>query len=222
MLKSLIAYLDSIKSRDPAAHSRWEVLIYPGLWALALHRLAHWLYGGRLYFLARLINHWSRLMTSIDIHPGAVIGRNFFIDHGFTVIGETAEIGDNVTIYQCVTLGGTNPSDGIAGKRHPTIGDNVVIGSGAQVLGPILVGADARIGANAVVTKDVVPGSTMVGIPARAVLYDATESQPGFIPYGTPCSEISDPVLARLCELEREIAELRAKRGGAQPKAKSA
>ena len=222
MLKSLIAYLDSIKSRDPAAHSRWEVLIYPGLWALALHRLAHWLYGGRLYFLARLINHWSRLMTSIDIHPGAVIGRNFFIDHGFTVIGETAEIGDNVTIYQCVTLGGTNPSDGIAGKRHPTIGDNVVIGSGAQVLGPILVGADARIGANAVVTRDVAPGTTMVGIPARAVLYDATESQPGFIPYGTPCSEISDPVLARLCELEREIAELRAKRGGAQPKAKSA
>ena len=222
MLKGLIAYLDSIKSRDPAAHSRWEVLIYPGLWALALHRLAHWLYGGRLYFLARLINHWSRLMTSIDIHPGAVIGRNFFIDHGFTVIGETAEIGDNVTIYQCVTLGGTNPSDGIAGKRHPTIGDNVVIGSGAQVLGPILVGADARIGANAVVTRDVAPGTTMVGIPARAVLYDATESQPGFIPYGTPCSEISDPVLARLCELEREIAELRAKRGGAQPKAKSA
>lgn len=222
MLKGLIAYLDSIKSRDPAAHSRWEVLIYPGLWALALHRLAHWLYGGRLYFLARLINHWSRLMTSIDIHPGAVIGRNFFIDHGFTVIGETAEIGNNVTIYQCVTLGGTNPSDGIAGKRHPTIGDNVVIGSGAQVLGPILVGADARIGANAVVTRDVAPGSTMVGIPARAVLYDATESQPGFIPYGTPCSEISDPVLARLCELEREIAELRAKRGGAQPKAKSA
>ncbi len=222
MLKGLIAYLDSIKSRDPAAHSRWEVLIYPGLWALALHRLAHWLYGGRLYFLARLINHWSRLMTSIDIHPGAVIGRNFFIDHGFTVIGETAEIGDNVTIYQCVTLGGTNPSDGIAGKRHPTIGDNVVIGSGAQVLGPILVGADARIGANAVVTRDVAPGTTMVGIPARAVLYDATESQPGFIPYGTPCSEISDPVLARLCELEREIAELRAKRGGAQPNAKSA
>ena len=222
MLKGLIAYLDSIKSRDPAAHSRWEVLIYPGLWALALHRLAHWLYGGRLYFLARLINHWSRLMTSIDIHPGAVIGRNFFIDHGFTVIGETAEIGDNVTIYQCVTLGGTNPSDGIAGKRHPTIGDNVVIGSGAQVLGPILVGADARIGANAVVTRDVAPGTTMVGIPARAVLYDATESQPGFIPYGTPCSEISDPVLARLCELEREIAELRAKRGVAQPKAKSA
>ncbi|MEO5808502.1 MAG: serine O-acetyltransferase EpsC [Sphingomicrobium sp.] len=222
MFNGLIAYLDSVKSRDPAAHSRWEVLIYPGAWALMLHRLAHWLYGGRLYFLARLVNHWSRLVTSIDIHPGAVIGRNFFIDHGFTVIGETAEIGDNVTIYQCVTLGGTNPSAGIGGKRHPTVGDNVVIGSGAQVLGPIVVGVNARIGANAVVTRDVVPGSTMVGIPAKAVLYDATESQPGFIPYGTPCSEISDPVLARLCELEREIAELRAKRGGGQPKAKSA
>lgn len=222
LLNGLIAYLDSVKSRDPAAHSRWEVLIYPGAWALILHRLAHWLYGGRLYFLARVVNHWSRLMTSIDIHPGAAIGRNLFIDHGFTVIGETAEIGDNVTIYQCVTLGGTNPSDGVGGKRHPTISDNVVIGSGAQILGPIVVGADARIGANAVVTKEVAPGTTMVGIPAKAVLYDATESQPGFIPYGTPCSEISDPVLARLCELEREIAELRVKRGGAAPKAKSA
>lgn len=223
MLSALTGYLDSIKARDPAARSRWEILTYPGVWALAFHRVAHWLYGGELYFLARFVNHFARLLTTIDIHPGAKIGRDFFIDHGFTVIGETAEIGDNVTIYQCVTLGGTNPSDGIPGKRHPTIADHVVIGSGAQVLGPILVGEGARIGANSVVTKEVAPGATMVGIPARAVLVDATDMSAGFMPYGTPCSEISDPVLARLCELEREIAALRAKhKGSSAPRSKSA
>ena len=219
---ALLEYLDSVKARDPAARSRWEVLLYPGAWALAFHRVAHWLYGGRLYFLARLVNHLGRLLTAIDIHPGAVIGRNFFIDHGFTVIGETVEIGNDVTIYQNVTLGGTNPSAGVPGKRHPTLRDGVVIGSGAQILGPIEVGAGARVGANAVVTRDVVPGATMVGIPAKAVLMDAADVTAGFMPYGTPCSEIADPVLARLCELEREIAELRAKRGGALPKVKSA
>ena len=222
-MRGLIDYLDSVKARDPAARSRWEVLLYPGAWALAFHRAAHWLYGGELYFLARFVNHLGRLLTAIDIHPGARIGRNFFIDHGFTVIGETAEIGDNVTIYQNVTLGGTSPHDGVPGKRHPTIGDDVVIGSGAQVLGPITVGKGARLGANSVVTRDVPEGATMVGIPAKPVLVDATNASGGFVPYGTPCSEIADPVLARLCELEREIALLRAKRAGpAQPKAKSA
>ena len=158
MLSGLVAYLDSVKARDPAPRSRWEVLLYPGVWALGFHRLAHWLYKGELYFLARLVNHLSRFLTAIDIHPGASIGRNFFIDHGFVVIGETAVIGDDVTIYQQVTLGGTNPTDGVAGKRHPTISDGVIIGSGAQVLGPIVVGPRARIGANAVVTKDVPEG----------------------------------------------------------------
>jgi len=219
---ALIEYLDSVKRRDPAARSRWEILLYPGVLALALHRAAHWLFEGELYFLARFVNHFGRLLTAIDIHPGAKIGRNFFIDHGFTVIGETAQIGDNVTIYQNVTLGGTNPSDGVPGKRHPTIGDDVVIGSGAQVLGPITVGNGAKIGANSVVTKDVAEGATMVGIPAKAVLVDATDATPGFLPYGTPCSEIADPMLARLCELEREIERLRNERRGAQPKAKSA
>lgn len=218
MFNSLNAYLESVKARDPAARSKWEILTYPGVWALGFHRIAHWLYGGELYFLARFVNHFARLLTAIDIHPGATIGRDFFIDHGFTVIGETANIGDNVTIYQCVTLGGTNPSDGIPGKRHPTIGDNVVIGSGAQVLGPIVVGEGAKIGANSVVTKHVAPGATMVGIPAKQVLVDATEMNAGFVPYGTPCSEIADPVLARLCELEREIAALRATRDGAPAK----
>ena len=221
-VNGLIEYLDSVQRRDPAAKSRWEVILYPGAWAIAFHRVAHWLYEGELFFLARFVNHLARLLTAIDIHPGAKIGRFFFIDHGFTVIGETAEIGDNVTIYQNVTLGGTNPSDGVAGKRHPTIADDVVIGSGAQVLGPILIGKGAKIGANSVVTRDVAEGATMVGIPAKAVLVDATDATPGFLPYGTPCSEIADPVLARLCELEREIERLRHERRTAQPKAKSA
>ena len=209
MQSGFVSYLDSVKSRDPAARSRWEVLIYPGVWALGFHRVAHWLYGGRLFFLARLVNHLSRMLTAIDIHPGAQIGRNFFIDHGFTVIGETAEIGDDVTIYQSVTLGGTNPTTGIGGKRHPTLESGVVIGSGAQVLGPIVVGEGAKIGANSVVTRDVAPGATMVGIPARPVPIDTVHYSPGFVPYGTPCGEDVDPGRARLGELEDEVRELR-------------
>src|SRR5438094_4196172 len=213
MTSGLVAYLDSVKSRDPAARSRWEILLYPGVIALGLHRVAHWLYRGELFFLARLVNHLSRFLTAVDIHPGAQIGRNFFIDHGFTVIGETAEIGDDVTIYQNVTLGGTNPSTGVGGKRHPTIGSGVVIGSGAQVLGPIVVGEGAKIGANSVVTRDVAPGSTVVGIPAKPVPVDAIHYSPGFVPYGTPCGEDCDPSRARLLELEHEIEELRAEIG---------
>jgi len=206
---ALTDYLDSVKARDPAARSRWEVLLYPGAWALAFHRVAHWLYGGRLFFLARFVNHLARLLTAIDIHPGAKIGRNFFIDHGFTVIGETAEIGDDVTIYQNVTLGGTNPSAGVGGKRHPTLCDGVVIGSGAQILGPIIVGAGAKVGANAVVTRDVDPGATMVGIPAKPVDVESVHYSPGFIPYGTPCGEDCDPARAGLTALELEVETLR-------------
>lgn len=206
---SLLSYLDSVQTRDPAARTRWDVLFYPGAWAIALHRVAHWLWMGRLYFLARMVNHLARFLTAIDIHPGARIGRHFFIDHGFTVIGETAEIGDNVTIYQNVTLGGTNPSTGVGGKRHPTLRDNVVIGSGAQVLGPIEVGEGGRVGANAVVTKDVLPNTTVVGIPARPVPIDLVHYSPGFIPYGTPCGEDVDPVRARLAEMEGELQALR-------------
>lgn len=208
-ISGLVAYLDSVKARDPAARSRWEVLLYPGVLALGMHRIGHWLYGGRLFFLARMVNHFARFLTAIDINPGAKIGRNFFIDHGFVVIGESAEIGDDVTMYQGSTLGGTNPTSGIAGKRHPTLGNGVIISSGAQVLGPITVGDGAKVGANAVVTKDVAPGATVVGIPARPVPIDTVHFSPGFIPYGTPCGEDVDPSRAGIAELEREIAELR-------------
>jgi serine O-acetyltransferase len=210
MLSGLVTYLDSVKARDPAARSRWEILLYPGVWALVFHRLAHWLFRGELYFLARVVNHLARFLTAIDIHPGAVIGRNFFIDHGFTVIGESAEIGDDVTIYQSVTLGGTNPANGIPGKRHPTIGDGVIIGSGAQVLGPITVGARSRIGANAVVTRDVPEGATMIGIPARSTLVDAEQYQKDFVPYGTPCDEVFDAGTQKLEGQKLEVQKLEA------------
>jgi serine O-acetyltransferase len=214
MFRDLVAFLDSVKARDPAPRSRWEILLYPGIWAVGLHRVAHWLFQGELYFLARLINHFSRLVTAIDIHPGARIGRHLFIDHGFSVIGETAEIGDNVTIYQCVTLGGTNPSNGVGGKRHPTIEDGAILGSGAQILGPITIGKRARIGANAVVTKDVPEGATMVTGVARQMPIDAKDYQKDFIPYGTPCSERFDPATQKLeilqCEMERMQKQLAA------------
>jgi len=213
MFNGLIAYLDSIKARDPAPRSRWEILLYPGLLAVGMHRIAHWLFEARLFFLARFVNHLSRFLTAIDIHPGAKIGRHLFIDHGFTVIGETAEIGDNVTIYQCVTLGGTDPANGIAGKRHPTLADDVIVGSGAQILGPITVNARARVGANAVVTKDVPEGAVMVGIPARSTLVDAAEYARDFVPYGT-CNETFDPATQKVellqCQLEQMQKQLAA------------
>lgn len=211
MFKGLVDYLDSVKARDPAPRSRWEILLYPGVWALGMHRIAHWLFVGELYFLARLVNHISRLLTAIDIHPGARIGRHFFIDHGFTVIGETADIGDNVTIYQCVTLGGTNPANGVPGKRHPTIEDDAIIGSGAQILGPITIGKRARVGANAVVTDDVPEGATMVGPKSRSTLVKAETYARDFVPYGTPCSEIFDPQTQKLELLQCEIETLRKK-----------
>jgi len=207
MVARLLRYLDSIKARDPAPRSRAEILTYPGVWAVAFHKLSHRLFRTRWYFAARAINHFSRFLTAIDIHPGATIGRHFFIDHGFVVIGETAEIGDGVTIYQNVTLGGTSPDNGIAGKRHPTISDGAIIGSGAQVLGPITIGRRARVGANAVVTKDVPEGTTVVGIPARPTVVEGGQAgDPRFVPYGTPCRDTFDPQTQRIellrCELE--------------------
>jgi serine O-acetyltransferase len=226
MFQGLIAYLDSVKARDPAPRSRWEILIYPGVWALGFHRVAHWLFGADLFFLARFVNHFSRVLTAIDIHPGAKIGRNFFIDHGFVVIGETADIGDNVTMYQGSTLGGTNPTSGLGGKRHPTIGEGVIISLGAAVLGPVTVGANARIGANAVVNRDVPEGATMIGIPARSTLVEVKPDSADFVPYGTPCSDRFDPATQQLeilkCEVEqlqKRLAELSAAK---KPESKAA
>ena len=160
--------LRAYQARDPAARSRLEIfLLYPGVHAIIYHRIAHWLFCRKLRFLARLVSQWSRLWTGIEIHPGATIGRRFVIDHGMgIVIGETAEVGDDVLLYQGVTLGGTGKDHG---KRHPTIGNNVLVGSGAKVLGPFRVGDNARIAANAVVLSEVPPDSTAVGVPARVV-----------------------------------------------------
>ncbi|MCD7858407.1 MAG: serine O-acetyltransferase [Clostridiales bacterium] len=166
MFKYLSELLGAYQARDPAARSKLEIfLLYPGVHATLYHKLSHFLYRHRLFFLARLVSQWARFWTGIEIHPGATIGRRFVIDHGMgIVIGETAEVGDDVLLYQCVTLGGTGKD---TGKRHPTVGNNVMIGSGAKVLGPFKIGDGARIAANAVVLQEVPPQATAVGIPAR-------------------------------------------------------
>lgn len=161
--------IKNIMDNDPSAKSALEVLfLYPSMQALIMHRMAHGFYKRKLYFLARLISQFSRFVTGIEIHPGARIGKGLFIDHGMgVVIGETSEIGDDVTIYHGVTLGGTGKDKG---KRHPTVGDNVIIGAGAKILGPIYVGCGAKVGANAVVLKDVPANATAVGIPAKVII----------------------------------------------------
>lgn len=168
MFESLKYDVNNIIENDPSARSFIEVLfLYPSMQAIMMHRIAHGLYNRKLYFLSRLISQINRFITGIEIHPGAKIGKGLFIDHGMgVVIGETAEIGNNVTIYHGVTLGGTGKDKG---KRHPTIGDNVIIGAGAKVLGPIYVGKAAKVGANAVVLKDVPCNATAVGIPAKII-----------------------------------------------------
>jgi serine O-acetyltransferase len=227
MATGLIAFLDSIKARDPAPRSRWEILLYPGLHAVGLHRIAHFLFRLDLFWLARLVNHISRFLTGVDIHPGAKIGQHLFIDHGLgVVIGETAEIGDGVTIYQNVTLGGTDPINS-SGKRHPTLGDGVIIGAGAKIIGAFKVGNRARIGANSVVTKAVADGATMVGIPAKPVLVDADVFAKEFLAYGTPCcDEQFDPQTQKLelmrCELEQLQKRLAAMEADVQQPRKSA
>lgn len=160
--------LRAYQARDPAARSRLEIfLLYPGVHAVLYHRLAHFLYCHKLFFLARLVSQWSRCWTGIEIHPGAKIGRRLVIDHGMgIVIGETAEIGDDCLIYHGVTLGGTGKDHG---KRHPTLGNNVMVSAGAKVLGPFFVGDNSRIAANAVVLREVPPNATAVGVPARVV-----------------------------------------------------
>ncbi|WP_160288878.1 serine O-acetyltransferase [Pseudomonas sp. QL9] len=200
--------IQSVFHRDPAARNAFEVLTcYPGLHAVWLHRLANHLWRSGWKWLARLVSNFGRWMTGIEIHPGAKIGRRFFIDHGMgIVIGETAEIGDDVTLYQGVTLGGTSWNKG---KRHPTLADGVVVGAGAKVLGPFTVGAGAKIGSNAVVTKEVPPGATVVGIPGRIIMKDDAEQQAkrqamaeklGFDAYGVS-QDMPDPVARAIGQL---------------------
>ncbi|WP_240610874.1 serine O-acetyltransferase [Ammonifex thiophilus] len=200
--------------RDPAAKSVWEVIFcYPGLHAVWFHRIAHWFYRRRFYFIARFISHFARFLTGIEIHPGAKIGRRFFIDHGAgVVIGETTEIGDDVTIYQGVTLGGTGKEKG---KRHPTIGNNVVISAGAKVLGSFTVGDNSKIGAGSVVLKPVPPNCTVVGVPGRIVVRNGkrVEEKPDLrhdlLP--DPISEALGRLEAKIARLEERIRELEAK-----------
>ncbi len=192
----------TVQQRDPAARSVLEVvLLYQGLHALIHYRVAHAFYEKGFFFMARLISQSSRFWTGIEIHPGARIGRRFFIDHGMgTVIGETAVIGDGVLLYQGVTLGGTGLEKG---KRHPTIGNNVVIGTGAQVLGNILVGDNSYIGANAVVIKDVPPNSTVVGVPGRITKQDGKKMD-----VNLDHSHILDPIMQNIESLEQRLEKL--------------
>lgn len=202
-----------IKQKDPAIKSSIEVVLYPSFWATLFHRVSHFFYNYKIYFIARFISQFSRWITGIEIHPGAKIGKGLFIDHGMgVVIGETCEIGDNVTIYQGVTLGGTGKD---IGKRHPTIGNNVLIGAGAKVLGPFKVGDNARIGAGSVVLKEVPPYTTVVGVPAKEALKEDNMNNPS----NTLDQNVSDPVqtecnelLTMIDSLKERITELEAKK----------
>jgi serine O-acetyltransferase len=207
VFKNFLAHVDSIIARDPAAGSRWEVIAcYPGLHAVVMHEWAHFLATNRMPALARWLSQFARFLTGIEIHPTATIGQRLFIDHGMgVVIGSTAVVGDDVTLYQGVTLGGTSLERGV--KRHPTLGNNVIVGAGAHVLGPIKVHDGARIGANAVVLHDVPRGATMVGIPARPA-QDIGRIAPDFLAYGTPCSESADPIACLLSTLKDQVAYL--------------
>lgn len=226
MLERIREDIQTVFDRDPAARSTAEVIFsYPGLHALWWHRAAHWCWQRRARWLARFVSHIGRWVTGIEIHPGVKIGRRFFIDHGFgVVIGETTEIGDDCTIYQGVTLGGTSWSPG---KRHPTLADNVVIGAGAKVLGPFTVGEGARIGSNAVVVKEVPPGCTAVGVPGKLVKCKEAEAggdsrredtaeRIGFSTYGVtrdmpdPLARGIDAMLDHIDSLERRHDELEA------------
>jgi serine O-acetyltransferase len=213
MFKGFLADVDAIIARDPAARSRLEVILcYSGLHALLFHRVAHWLWAHGLPLLGRMTSQLGRWFTGIEIHPGANIGRRLFIDHGMgTVIGETSVIGDDVTLYHGVTLGGIAPSINSSAqvnrKRHPTLADGAIVGAGAQILGAIVVGRGARVGANAVVVKDVPAGETVAGIPARAV--GQGEPAPAFLAYGT--SAVRDPLECTVEALCERVAVLTAR-----------
>lgn len=206
MFSAIRQDLQAVFDRDPAATSRVEVLLtYAGFHALLAYRVAHWLHGKRVPFVPRAISQLARWLTGIEIHPGAKIGKGFFIDHGMgVVIGETAEIGDFVTLFQDVTLGGTGKE---RGKRHPTVGNHVVVGAGAKILGAIRIGDNVKIGANSVVLKSVPPHSTVIGVPARIIKMEGER-----VPEATmDHTNIPDPVIDRFEALERVLIELRKK-----------
>ncbi len=213
MFEGLRSTLESIKARDPAARSLLEIaLLYPGVRALALHRIANAFWRNGFLFIGRFVSELGRWLSGIEIHPGATIGKRLFIDHGVgVVIGETAVIGDDVTLYHGVTLGGIAPTDHPGGKRHPTIRDGAIIGAGAQILGGITVGKGARVGANAVAVKDVPEGVTVVGIPAQVAAPRNAKSTKTFVPYGSPCDDLPDPTSRAICGLLNEVESLRSR-----------
>ncbi len=213
MFYHMLADIKAIRERDPAARSDFEVfLMYSGFHAVCCHRIAHWFYCQKLFGFARMISQINRFFTGIEIHPGAKIGKGLFIDHGMgVVIGETTEIGDNCTLYQGVTLGGTGKE---TGKRHPTLGNNVMVGSGAKVLGPFTVGDNSKIAAGAVVLNEVPPNSTCVGVPARIVKINhkrVTDLDQVHIP--DPVSQELCRMQAQLDRLEKKLAEVNATTG---------
>ncbi|MBE6949459.1 MAG: serine O-acetyltransferase [Ruminococcaceae bacterium] len=207
MANHLTETLNAYQARDPAARSRLEIfLLYSGVHAIINHRIAHWFYNHRMKFIARFVSQWSRFWTGVEIHPAAKIGRRLVIDHGMgIVIGETAEIGDDCLLYQGVTLGGTGKD---TGKRHPTLGNNVMVGSGAKVLGPFTVGDNSRIASNAVVLKEIPPDSTAVGVPARVVRVAGEK-----VNYAAEVDQVNvpDPVANELAALRRMVEELESK-----------
>jgi serine O-acetyltransferase len=213
MFKQLREDIASVFDRDPAARTTWEVLTcYPGLHAIYIHKLAHWFWESGLRWLGRLTTHFGRWITGIEIHPGAKIGRRVFIDHGMgVVIGETAEVGDDCTLYQGVTLGGTSWNKG---KRHPTLEAGVVVGAGAKILGPFTVGAGAKIGSNAVVVREVPAGATVVGVPGRMVEDTSAQQQARFAAYAVvqnqddPYAKAIQTLVDHSHELEQTVAAL--------------
>ncbi len=228
MFKTFGEDIAACMARDPAARSKLEVILaYPGFHAVVYYRIAKWFWQRKFFLLGRVISHIGRMLTGIEIHPGATIGKGFFIDHGLgVVIGETAEIGDNVTLYHDVTLGGIAPSvDSDAQrqrKRHPTLCDDVIVGSGAQILGPITVGKGARVGANSVALRDVPPGATVVGIPAKVARGRAPEQDvdhPAFTAYGTqadipdPVQRVIDALLDKVQGLSMQVEDLERRLG---------
>lgn len=204
MFKQIKEDLDAFKTRDPAARSRAEIFfLYNGFHAVLYYRFAHWLYNHKRYFLARWVSQRAKFKTGVEIHPAAKIGKGLCIDHGTgIVIGETAEIGNNCLIYQGVTLGGTGKD---TGKRHPTLGDNVMVGSGAKILGPFTIGSNSKIAANAVVLEAIPPNSTAVGVPARVIRQNGQKVEP------MDQVHIPDPMVQELCRLSARVRQLEKK-----------